>query len=208
MLSKYRRANASISRYSCASASRRCSPSGSGREFGMSVDSALRPLFPSAQRSALRLERPVDERREAAGFVLQIAEAAHMFDPFGDGLDVAEHHRATGFHAQLVGLSHDFEPLLGIGLAAADFCGGRVSTKISPPPPGIVSSPVVAEAFEHFGQRHVEYLVKGPDFRWAESMNMDGREAAFDVTQQIEIPREGQPLSAGVAFGWGSGRLA
>jgi hypothetical protein len=42
----------------------------------------------------LRLERPADERREAARLVLQLPQTLQRLDALGERLDVAEHHGA------------------------------------------------------------------------------------------------------------------
>ena len=55
--------------------------------------------------------------------------------------DVAEHHRRRRVHAEFVRDVHRRQPRVRIALAEADLAAHGRSAKISPPPPGIESSP-------------------------------------------------------------------
>ena len=68
----------------------------------------------------LGMERQRDERLEAAGFVLQLAEPDQVVDAVVRLLDVAVEHRAVRAQAELVGRAVDFEPAAGVGLVLAD----------------------------------------------------------------------------------------
>jgi hypothetical protein len=59
------------------------------------------------------LKRPANECREAARFVLKIAQPLQVFDPFFDGFDVPEHHRACRPAAEPMPFAVDFEPGFG-----------------------------------------------------------------------------------------------
>ena len=67
-------------------------------------------------RRVLRLERPADEGREAARFVLQLPQALQRLDALGQRFDVAEHHGAGRSAAQLVPDAMHFEPFVGQAL--------------------------------------------------------------------------------------------
>ncbi len=71
-LSRYSRATACVLRYSNEPAGGMCGHVG-----------------------VLGLERPADERREAAGLVLQLPQPLQVLDPLGQRFDVAEHHRGA-----------------------------------------------------------------------------------------------------------------
>ncbi len=60
----------------------------------------------------LRLVGPGDERAEAAGAVLHVADHAQVLDPLRRGLAGAHHHRRGGFQAQVVSGLHDLQPAL------------------------------------------------------------------------------------------------
>ena len=47
----------------------------------------------AAELGVLRLVAPGDERGEAAGLVLQLAQPEQVLEPLLDGLDVPVHHR-------------------------------------------------------------------------------------------------------------------
>ena len=154
-------------------------------------------LLPRQPR-AFRLERPVDEGREAAGFILQIAQAAQVLDALRDRLDVSEHHRATGFHPDLVRGPHDGQPLLGASLTPADLPPHAVDQDLAPAA-GNRIQPCRAQPLEHVAQRHPKNPVERPDLRRAEGVHVDAWVVPLDETQQIEIPRERQTLPAVVA---------
>ena len=54
------------------------------------------------QSGVFGLKRPANERSEAAGLILQPAQAVKRLDALGHGFDVAEHHRAGRTAAQLM----------------------------------------------------------------------------------------------------------
>ncbi len=67
-----------------------------------------------------RVERERDEALEAAGLVLQLAQADEVVDALLGGLDVAVEHRAVGLEAEAVDRAGDLEPAF-----AATSCGRR-----------------------------------------------------------------------------------
>ena len=66
------------------------------------------------------MERQRDERLEAAGLVLQLAQPDQVVDAVIGVFDVAVEHRGVGAQAQLVGRAMDVEPVAGVGLVLAD----------------------------------------------------------------------------------------
>ena len=66
------------------------------------------------------------------------------------------------------------------------------STKISPPPPGMEPKSRRLEIGDDRFQRFVENFAKMDEFAGAEAVDIEIREFAFDVGQQIEIPLFGQ----------------
>ena len=165
MLSRYSRAMACVRRYSKRA----------GRRGG-------RPCC------VARLERPADERREAAGLVLQLPQALEVLDALGAGLDVAEHHRAGRPAAELVPDAMDFEPFVGQALVDRDAPARTRSTRISPPPPGRLPMPAALSRCKHLAQRQLVELVEVPDFRRAEGVQVHLRIACLQVAQQLLVP--------------------
>ena len=73
----------------------------------------------AAVLGVLGLIAPGDERREAAGLVLQVAQPHHVLDALLVGLHRPVHHRRRRAQAGVVRLAHDVEPLVGRRLAVA-----------------------------------------------------------------------------------------
>ncbi len=141
----------------------------------------------------------MDKGHESAGLGLQVAQAAEVLDALGDGLDVAEHHRATGLHAELVGGAHDREPLLRVGFAGADFAADAVNEDFAAAA-GDGRQAGVLQAQQDIAERQAEGLVEVPDFRRAEGVDVDGGVVLPDEAQQFKVPFERSPVAAGVAF--------
>ena len=68
----------------------------------------------------LGLGVPAGKGREAAGFVLQIAQADQVLDPLGDRLHVPKHHGGGAAQTRFVDLAMDFEPIVGGGFFRGD----------------------------------------------------------------------------------------
>ena len=66
------------------------------------------------------MERQRNERLEAAGLVLQLAQPDQVVDAVLRPLDVAVEHRRVRPQPEFVGLAVDAEPGLGVGLVLAD----------------------------------------------------------------------------------------
>ena len=111
-----------------------------------------------------RLERPADERGEAAGFVLQLPQAVERFDALGQRFDVAEHHGAGGSAAQFVPDAMDFEPFVGQALVDGDGLADAIDEDLAAAA-GQAAHAGVLEALQHLAQRQLVELVEVPDFR-------------------------------------------
>ena len=72
------------------------------------------------QPGVVGMERQRDERLEAAGLVLQLAQPDQVVDAVPRLLDVAVEHGRVGAQAELVGLAVDADPVVGVGLVLAD----------------------------------------------------------------------------------------
>ena len=71
-------------------------------------------------RGVVGLKRPADKGGEAAGLVLQLAEAVEVLHPLRERLDVAIHHRRRATAAEQVPLPAHLQPLVGHRLATGD----------------------------------------------------------------------------------------
>lgn len=70
-------------------------------------------LVRNGELSLFGLEAPGDKGAERLTFVLQIANAAEVFDTVFESLDVAEHHARGAADAQRGGGSHTLQPFIG-----------------------------------------------------------------------------------------------
>ncbi len=66
------------------------------------------------------MERQRNERLEAAGLVLEVAEPDEMVDAVGGRLHVAVEHRGVAPQPKLVGRAVDGQPRVGVGLSRGD----------------------------------------------------------------------------------------
>src|SRR5439155_26114128 len=57
--------------------------------------------LPAAERRAVRLVRPAEEREEAAPTVLEVASPLQVFEALVEGLVEADHHRRGGVQTSL-----------------------------------------------------------------------------------------------------------
>ena len=154
MLSRYSRAMACVRRYSNEPA---------GGHVGHAV--------------WLGLERPADERREAAGLVLQLPQAVEVLDALGERLDVAEHHRAGRAAAELVPDAVHFEPFVGQHLFVGDRLADAIDEDLAAAARQAAHAGVL-EPLQHLAQRQLVELVEVPDFRRAEGVQVDLRDSA------------------------------
>ncbi len=139
-------------------------------------------------RRALRLERPADERGEAAGPRLHLAHAEQMLDPVGETLAQAVHHRHRRLHALAVRLFLDAQPLVGLRLLAGDPLAHLVHQNL-PAPTRDAVEPRLTELADDLRHRQAEPLGKEHDLGRREPVDVD-RMVALDVAHEIQIPLE------------------
>ena len=75
--------------------------------------------FGAGELGVVGLIAPGDERGEAAGLVLQLAQPQQMLEALFVGLDRPVHHRRRRAQAGAMGVAHDVEPFVGRRLAVA-----------------------------------------------------------------------------------------
>ena len=138
-------------------------------------------------RRVLRLERPADERREAAGFVLQLPQALQVLDALGQRLDVAEHHRAGRSAAQLVPDAMDFQPFVGQALVDGHGLADAIDEDLAAAA-GQTAEAGFLEPAQHFAQRQLVDLVEVPDLRRTEGVQIELRIARLEIAQQLLVP--------------------
>ena len=75
--------------------------------------------FAAAELGVLGLIAPGDERGEAAGLVLQLAQPEQVLEPLLHRLDGPVHHRRGRAQPGAMRVAHDVEPFVGRRLAVA-----------------------------------------------------------------------------------------
>src|SRR5665647_1263161 len=139
------------------------------------------------------LEGPRNERREAPGLVLQVADAAQVLDALGRRVDRAEHHRRGGLHAEAVGDAHHVEPRVGGDLVRADGRAHPVDEDL-----GAAAGQAVEAGGVEAAQRLLDAQVAGRrdvhDLRRRERVDVD-RVARLDAA---EDPLEPADVEVGV----------
>ena len=142
---------------------------------------SLLPTVFGLQAGVLRLERPADERGEAAGFVLLYRAGA---------ADVRSDRRSsrrgrTSSSRWNSGRARARFASLRATASLLHFSGAMRSrtrsTRISPPPPGMRAQPGLLEFRNHFAQRHSEDLREMVELRRAEAVDVDVRILRADV---------------------------
>ena len=116
-----------------------------------------------------------------------------MLDPLGDGLDVAKHHGDAGSHADAVRFTHDRQILGCRRLALGDLPSHTIDQNLAAAARNRVQSGLL-QSEQHVAQGHVENLMKRPDLRRAEGMNVNAGVFALDEAHQIKVPLERQHL--------------
>ena len=106
------------------------------------------------------LERPADERGEAAGLVLQLAEALEVLDPLGQRLDVAEHHRGRCCGRRARARRDGRSSQSSVRTLPRVIALRTRSTRISPPPPGRLPRPAAFSRSSTVRSGSLETLVK------------------------------------------------
>src|SRR5262249_32605507 len=135
----------------------------------------------------IRLERPANVGGEAAGFILQPAEALQGLDALGQGFDMAKHHGASRFAAELVPGAVDGEPFVRQALVVGDGLADAVDEDFTAAS-GQAAHAGVLEPSQNFAEGQLVELVEMPDLRSAEGVQVEVREATFQVAEQFLIP--------------------
>src|SRR2546428_767576 len=137
----------------------------------------------------LGLQRPADERREAARPALHFADAKEVLDAVRVRLAQSVHHRHGSPETETMRDLHDLEPAIRAGLLARDLVAHALHQDLAAATRNGVE-PRRHQLFDHFGDRHAEAPGEEVDLRRREAVNVD-RMKALDIAQQIEIPLEG-----------------
>ena len=103
-------------------------------------------------RPLLVLEVPAEERGEAVGLVLQIADLHEVRDAIARRVDGAVHHRRARTQAHLVRDAHHAEPLLARALGLRDLAPHAVDEDLGAAA-GHAVEPRSAQALEHLPRR-------------------------------------------------------
>src|SRR5919202_3206514 len=119
----------------------------------------------------VRLEGPVDERREAAGFGLKIADLEQVLDPLFVRLVYTEHHRGGGLHPQRVPGLHDLKPRIRRVLGRGDPATRLVREDLRPTSRDAHEAGVF-QLLEGLSQRQAALVDEVPDLRRREGMNL------------------------------------
>ena len=123
--------------------------------------------------------------------VLQSAQPLQVFDPVGQRLDVAEHHRGRAASAQAVPRAADLQPAVGRALAGADLPADAIDEDFRPAA-GQRSQPGVLQPLQHLAHRQPGERGDMVDLRRAETVNVDLRKAPLDVAEQLLVPLDFQ----------------
>ena len=139
----------------------------------------------------LGLERPRDERGEAAARVLLRADAFEMLDAVRDGLDVAEHHRGRRTQAEAVRDIHHGEPVVAHGLERRDAFAHAIDENFAAAT-GDRAKARGVKIGDDFFKRFVEDIAEVNELARAEAVNVHLRKLRFDVREQVEVPLLGK----------------
>ena len=155
-----------------------------------------RDFFPrlavALKRRVAGLERPHDERAEAARLVLETPDARHARDALLHGLAEADDHRRRALHADFVRRAHDVEVVVGRNLLRAHAA-----------PHGVVEDfraaawqareARILQAQQRLADGETRFPCEMLDFRRRERMDDELRKFALDSTQHIEVVVEAEP---------------
>ena len=146
-------------------------------------------FFPSAaaEGGVAGLEAPGDEGGESAGLFLEVADDFEVVDALIEGLAYAKHHGGGGAHAEFVCGAMDGDPVGGAALEAGDpFSYVVVEDLGAAAGDGVESS--VAEAGDSGAEVEFAVLGDGENFRGAEAVEPDLREALLDAGEEAFEP--------------------
>src|SRR2546425_12649747 len=126
-------------------------------------------LFPY---TTLWLQRPADERREAAGARLDLVHAEQVLDAVGRRLAQAVHHRDRRLQAQPVRRLHHLEPAVGPGLLLRDAVADLLHQDLAPAARDRAEARR-DELADHLLERHPEAPREEIDLRRRKAMDLN-----------------------------------
>ena len=144
-------------------------------------------------RLALERDRRLggDERQrhqlgEAAGVLLQVADAQQVARPMHRPVDMAEHDRRRRAQADAVRGAHDLEPLVGRDLVGAEDVAHLVVEHLGRGA-GQAAEAGVAQLGQVVGEREAERGGAVPDLERREGMDMHARDRLAHGAADIEV---------------------
>ena len=144
-----------------------------------------RRLFP-AKCGIARLERPCNERAEAARLLLQTTDVLHVLHALRHRLAEADDHRCRRLHADLVRRTHHAQPVLGHDLFRCDEPPHAVDEDLRPAT-GERGKPRILQPTQCVLNRNTLLFGKVQNLRCREGVDHDGGIALTDRTQHIFI---------------------
>ena len=110
-----------------------------------------------------------------------------MFNSFPQRFDVAKHHGCRAEASHLVPYAHDVKPVVSHDFATRYFTAYSVNQDFSSTA-GNTTQTSFFEPFQDYTNGEFIDLRKMMEFWWAEPMDVDLRELATDIVQQLFIP--------------------
>ena len=138
--------------------------------------------------SVLGLERPANERSEAAGARLHFLHSLQVLQSLGKRFAQSVHHRHRGFHTLVVSELHDLQPAISACFLGSDNVADPLHQDLATAARNGVE-PRRAELTNDIDRIHPEQLREEIDLARAEPVNVN-RVTAFDVLHQVQIPLE------------------
>ena len=153
---------------------------------GLEVEQAAR-LGQMSEPGVVRMEGQGNESLEAAGLVLQGAQAAEVIDAVARLFDVAVKHRRIGAQAELVGLTVNANPGLAVGLVLADLVA-HFGMKDLSPAAGQAAQARFLELGEQFARRPAGEPREPVPFDGGVRLQMQARLGLVNDADDVQIP--------------------
>src|SRR5690606_18398970 len=120
---------------------------------------------------------------------LELTQAFEMFDPFCQGLHMAEHHCCRAAASHFMPDAIHIQPVVRQHLAARNILPHPVDENFGSAAWNTPQSGCL-EPFEDLAQRRLSDLCEEVNRRRSESTDVDLREMRLDVAQQVFVPLE------------------
>src|SRR5437773_4672042 len=146
-------------------------------------------LLEMGQLGVLRLQRPADERREAAGASLNLADTKQVLDPVGEGFPQSVHHGHRRLEAEAMRGLHHVEPAVGARLLLRDPVSYVLDQNLTAAAGDRIESGG-HELADRLFERHAEAAREEVHLRRREPVDVD-RVVPLDVAHQVQVPAEG-----------------